>query len=177
MGVNLLGKIKIHEIAKELGLTSKEIVEKANSLGIKVSSHLSSVEDEDVKRIKEEFGVKSSSKKDDEKKASSSDNKKDDKKKESKKKEDKNASPVIIRREVIVKEEDKKDNEKPKTNQGDIGFVERKKNQDYNIVYRNKTTKPMTFSELFNIKDKKKEEKKVEPVVEPVKKEEKVTKI
>ena len=40
-----------------------------------------------------------------------------------------------------------------------VYFVERNKNQDYNIVYRNKTTKPMTFSELFGIKDNKKEEK------------------
>ena len=43
--MNLLGKIKIHEIAKELGLTSKQIIEKANSLGIEVSSHLSSVDE------------------------------------------------------------------------------------------------------------------------------------
>ena len=47
--------------------------------------------------------------------------------------------------------------EKTKTTQNDIGFVERKKNQDYNIVYRNKQTKPMTFSELFGIKDKNSE--------------------
>ena len=28
MGVKLLGKIKIHEIAKKLGLTSKEIIDR-----------------------------------------------------------------------------------------------------------------------------------------------------
>ena len=32
MGVMLLGKIKIHEIAKKLGLTSKEVLER---LGLK----------------------------------------------------------------------------------------------------------------------------------------------
>ena len=55
MGVNLLGKTKVHEIAKELGLTSKEVIERANSLGIKVSSHLSSVEDDAIIKIKESF--------------------------------------------------------------------------------------------------------------------------
>ena len=165
-----MGKIKIHEIAKELGLTSKEIIEKASSLGIKASSHLSSIEEDEAKKIKESFGTKSSKKEDKNAKA----NKKDDKK---------GASPVIIRREVIVTEDTKKTTEKPKANQSDIGFVERKKNQDYNIVYREKKAKPMTFSELFGIKDKKAEEKKAEPekkVVETVKpepvKEEKIVK-
>ena len=34
MGVKLLGKMKIHEIAKELGLTSKDVIAKANELGM-----------------------------------------------------------------------------------------------------------------------------------------------
>ncbi len=150
-----MGKIKVHEIAKELGLTSKEIIEKANSLGIKVASHLSSLEDEDVNKIKEGFGKKSAKK--EEKKTKSDDIKKDSKKKEDKK----NASPVIIRREVIVSEENKKVDEKPKSNKGDIGFVERKKNQDYNIVYRNKTTKPMTLVNCLELKIKRQKRKKL----------------
>ena len=36
MGVKLLGKIKIHEIAKEMGLTSKEIIEKAIEIGLDI---------------------------------------------------------------------------------------------------------------------------------------------
>ena len=32
MGVKLLGKIKIHEIAKKVGLASKEVIEKAREL-------------------------------------------------------------------------------------------------------------------------------------------------
>ena len=58
MGVILLGKIKVHEIAKEIGLTSKEIIEKANAIGIKVSSHLSAVDDEQAKKIKDSFKSK-----------------------------------------------------------------------------------------------------------------------
>ena len=51
MGVKLLGKIKIHEIAKEVGLTSKEIIKIANDLGIGVTSHLSAVDDEQASQM------------------------------------------------------------------------------------------------------------------------------
>ena len=51
-----MGKWKIHEIAKELGLGSKEIIKKAQELGIEVTSHLSSVEEEIAQKIKESFG-------------------------------------------------------------------------------------------------------------------------
>ena len=44
MGVKLLGKIKIHEIAKKFNLTSKEVLEVANELNIEAKSHLSGVE-------------------------------------------------------------------------------------------------------------------------------------
>ena len=150
MGVILLGKIKIHEIAKEVGLTSKQIIEKANSLGIEVSSHLSSVSEEQANKIKS--SIKSNKDKTEKSNGSEKTKKVKDEKK--------NETPVIIRREVIVSEEKKKVEEKPKVNRNDVGFVERKKNQDYNIVYRNKTTKPMTFSELFGIKDNKKDKGK-----------------
>ena len=40
----------------------------------------------------------------------------------------------------------------------EVGFVERNRN-DYNIVYRNKPSKPLTVSELFGIKNDKNEEK------------------
>ena len=57
MGVKLLGKIKIHEIAKEVGLNSKEVIKIANDLGIGVTSHLSSVDDEQAAKIKENINV------------------------------------------------------------------------------------------------------------------------
>ena len=47
-----MSKIKIHEIAKKIGVASKEVVTKANEIGISVSSHLSSVEDEEAKTNK-----------------------------------------------------------------------------------------------------------------------------
>ena len=48
-----MSKIKIHEIAKNLGIASKEVIAKANEIGINVSSHLSSVEEELAEKITE----------------------------------------------------------------------------------------------------------------------------
>ena len=145
-----MGKIKIHEIAKKLGLTSKEIIERANELKIDVKTHLSGVTDEEAKRIEDSFQKK--------------DDKNSNAKKENvTKKEEK--TPVIIRREVIITENEpvKKQEERQvkenRNNSNNIGFVERKQNKDYNIVYRNKTNKPMTVNELFGIKPKKEEVK------------------
>ena len=46
-----MGKIKIHEIAKKLGLASKEVLDKAQSLKIDVKSHLSAVTDEEAEKL------------------------------------------------------------------------------------------------------------------------------
>ena len=86
---------------------------------------------------------------------------KNEKPKKEKAKETKKAdAPVIIRREVIIDENDeKKEKEKQKEKRSkEVGFVERNRN-DYNIVYRNKPSKPLTVSELFGIKNDKNEEK------------------
>ena len=131
-----MGKIKVHELAKKIGVSSKEILEKAASLKIEVKNHLATLENSDVKLIEKEFPDKSVQK------------------------EEKISGPVIIRREVImadkvpVKEEAKKE----ETTKKGIGFVERDTNKDFNIVYRNRPTKPMTASELFGIKNTEKEE-------------------
>ena len=158
-----MSKIKIYEIAKELGLTSKQVVEKAQSLGMEVSSHMSSVDEDQAKKLKNSF--KGGSSKDTAKQGSNKENQKSKASNSSSKEKNdaakgnksKKETPVIIRREVIITDDNKKTTEKPKNNRNDVGFVERNKNKDYNIVYRNKTTKPMTFSELFGIKDNKKE--------------------
>ena len=158
-----MGKIKIHEIAKEIGLTSKEIIEKANELGIEAKSHMSGVDEKEAEKIKKAFSKNSKS--------------------EENKKAVEKSAPVIIRREVIISDEEDKKQEK-ETKQKEqkskqVGFVERNKNADYNIVYRNKPTKPMTVSELFGIGKKeepKKEEKQEIKKEEPVKKQETMVK-
>jgi len=143
-----LAKIKIHEIAKKYDLTSKEVLDKAVELGIDAKSHLSSIEGNDIKRLEDALDNKSKAGA----KVQSADKKEKDKKKES--------TPVIIRREVILSEEESNQEkiEKKPDEKNNIGFVERNKNKNYNLVYRNKQQKPLTVNELFGIKDKKKEE-------------------
>ena len=176
-----MGKIKIHEIAKKLNLTSKEVLEVAKKLNIEAKSHLSGVEQEEADKIEKELSKKSNnveSKKEEKTKSNSekqakSKNDKQEKAKKEPKKEEK--APVIIRREVIISEEpeNKKEEIKKEEKKNNIGFVERKSNKDYNIVYRNKPSKPMTLSELFGLKkEEPKEEKKQEEVVEKPKVEE-----
>ena len=49
----LLGKIKLYDVAKELNLTSKEVLEIAKKLNIEAKSHLSSIDEADANKIKE----------------------------------------------------------------------------------------------------------------------------
>lgn len=161
-----MGKLKVHELAKELGLESKELIKKAKEVGIEVTSHLSSLEEEQIQKIKNIFenkGVKSQKSMEQEK------NK--EKKEKNTKKE---ATPVIIRREVILADEEKQEKKQEKTERKDVGFVERKNNKDFNIVYRKQPVKPMTVSELFGLKTNKKEEKAPEPIKQEKKEEPKV---
>lgn len=153
-------KIKIHELAKKLEIESKKIIELANENGIVAKSHLSSITKEESDKLEKLLKGTASDK--------STDNKK----------EKNNDEPVIIRRAVIINNEEeehrKEEEEKKKKEQArkrDVGFIENKRNTDYNIVYRDKATKPLTINELFGIGKKEEEQKdKVqEEVVEPAK--------
>ena len=79
-----MGKIKIHEIAKKLGVNSKDVLEKAQELGLDVKTHMSSVDESEAKKIEAKFSNNNT-------------------KKEVKEKRD---NPVIIRREVIMTDSD-----------------------------------------------------------------------
>ena len=160
-----MGKVKIYDIAKELELTSKEVLEIAKKLDIEAKSHLSSIEESDAEKIRQ--NAKKQTSRGEERKE---DKKVKDKKANNEKKSDKGETPVIIRREVIINDENnnpKSQAKKEEKRTNNVGFVERKQNKDYNIVYRNKPTKPMTVDELFGIKkENKKVEEKVEEKVE-----------
>ena len=142
-----MGKIKIHEIAKKLGVNSKDVLEKAQELGLDVKTHMSSVDEGEAKKIEAKFSNNNT-------------------KKEVREKRD---NPVIIRREVIMTDSDATKKEEIKKEQTkrdrDVGFIERQRKTDYNIVYRNKPTKPLTVSELFGKKEEPKKEP-AKPVVE-----------
>ena len=153
-----MGKIKIHEIAKKLGVNSKEVLEKAQELGLDVKTHMSSVDENDAKKIEAKFSNNNT-------------------KKEAKEKRD---NPVIIRREVIMTDSDMAKKEETKKEQAkrdrEIGFIERQRKTDYNIVYRNKPTKPLTVSELFGKKEESNKTKEPDkPVVEKSKEKEEIT--
>ena len=136
-------KIKIYELAKKLGIDNKQVVEMAQKNNIDVKSHLSSITEEEEKMLEKLLrGVF--------------------KKKSMENKQEKNDEPVIIRRAVIFSDDDKKEEEKEKEKaKRENSFdVEKNRKKDYNIVYRNKPSKPLTVSELFGIsKNEPKEEK------------------
>ena len=46
-----MSKIKIHELAKKLDKQSKEIMDIAKKIGLDIKSHLSTIEEEDAKKI------------------------------------------------------------------------------------------------------------------------------
>ena len=160
MGVRLLGKMKLYELAKEMDVPSKELLEQAKELGINIKSHLSAISDEDIRNLKDKY----------QRKGASNTSKKEEKKpkKESMQNSQKKDNPVIIRREVIIEEDGNKEKkQEPKHNDNKNPFVQRNQKKDYNIVYRNKPTKPMTVSELFGLnKDEKKVENKKQEDVE-----------
>ena len=156
-----MGKIKLYDIAKEMNISSKEVIGIAQKLKIEAKSHLSAVDEESANRIKEEIKKQTAK----------------PIKKEEKKSSEKGDTPVIIRREVIIADENK-GTKKEQTKKGDkkennVGFVERKTNKDYNIVYRNKPSKPLTVDELFGIKKEEKVEIKENKMDVEAKKQEK----
>lgn len=149
-----MGKMKVHELAKELGMQSKELVEKLIELKYDVKSHMSILEDDDVEKIKKQLkGEK-------------------DQKKDNSKKEKKTIAPVIIRREVTRIENDepetKKDIKRPMRD--DLGVVQRRTDTSMNIKYRTPPKKIASITPKEEIKEKPtisvSENKKIEKVIE-----------
>ena len=100
-----MAKIKIYELAKELNVDNKVVIDMANKVGINVKSHLSAIEESEVDKIKSALEKKNNVKKEE--------------KKFKQKNNELRSGPVIIRREVIVSDEDfnkksNKNNEKSK---------------------------------------------------------------
>jgi len=60
-----MSKIRVHELAKNLGKQNKEILNALSEKGISVKSHMSSLEDEHVNMMKKMFGAVEKSKADD----------------------------------------------------------------------------------------------------------------
>ncbi|NLM21459.1 MAG: translation initiation factor IF-2 [Peptococcaceae bacterium] len=57
-----MSTIRVHELAKELNLSSKDVIQKLNVIGIEVKNHLSAITVEDANKIKQILGKPSASK-------------------------------------------------------------------------------------------------------------------
>ncbi|MCK5508282.1 MAG: translation initiation factor IF-2 N-terminal domain-containing protein, partial [Desulfobacterales bacterium] len=47
-----MGKIRVYELARELNIKNKELLEHLSRMSINVSSHMGSLDDEAVNRVK-----------------------------------------------------------------------------------------------------------------------------
>ena len=149
-----MGKQKVHELASKLNITSKEVLEVCKTLNISVKSHLSSLEETDVLKVQKQIEQKDI----DINKGKGKNLNKIEKEIEKDKKVKEVEDPVIIRTAVI--RNDKQEVVKNNVNQ-EVGKIQKNTQKDYNIVYREKNDKPLTFDELFGKKvlDKKIKEK------------------
>ena len=115
-----MGKMKVYELAEELGMQSKELVEKLIDLKYDIKNHMSILEEADIDKIRKQLKVGKEPKKD------------------NAKKEKKPIAPVIIRREITRIEteepETKKDTKRPIRD--DLGVVQRRTDASMNIKYR-----------------------------------------
>lgn len=73
-----MSKKRVYEFARELDVESKEVLDRSQELGIKIKSHMSSITEDEMQKIKNAFNKKDSSQK--EKKEESKDKKISDKK-------------------------------------------------------------------------------------------------
>lgn len=55
-----MGKIRIHELAKELDVPSKDILDFLEKEGVEASNHMSSIDDKDAARVRDRFAKKHS---------------------------------------------------------------------------------------------------------------------
>ncbi|MCT4612737.1 MAG: translation initiation factor IF-2 [Clostridia bacterium] len=109
-----MAKLRVYELAKELNLANKELLTKIEKMGIEVKNHMSSLEDEEVSKIRDEFNPK---KREEKKVEVKKEKKKEIKKVEEKKqpkKMSKDLSKKVVKKykkkvEKVVEEEENED--------------------------------------------------------------------
>ncbi|XOQ18925.1 MAG: translation initiation factor IF-2 [Sporanaerobacter sp.] len=104
-------RIRVYELAKELGMTSKELIEKISDLNLEINSHMSTIEDEEAELIMELIEEENKDKKAIEKKRTKKkdDSSKNDEEKSLKTKEiikdtESNEKVIEIGNTIIVRE-------------------------------------------------------------------------
>ena len=53
-----MAKVRVHEIAKDLGMSSKDMVDALLSMGLDVKNHMSTLEDSQANWVKKQLGEK-----------------------------------------------------------------------------------------------------------------------
>ncbi len=51
-----MNKVRVFELAKEMGLSSKELMAKLQELGFAITSHMSTLEEKEIKLITKKLG-------------------------------------------------------------------------------------------------------------------------
>lgn len=150
-----MSKIRIHELSKELGVSSKTIIEKLKEIGINASSHMSAVDDEAANFIKNAYAAKTEEPaKEEPKKAEP--------------KQEKKAEPKHEEKKAEPKQEEKKNNE---------GKSSDKKFNDKKVFDKNRNSNGKNGKKDFggngknnkNNKNNKNFNKNQQPKEEPVK--------
>jgi translation initiation factor IF-2 len=57
LGVGLLEKVRVYELAKELNTTSKRLMEKLAEIDIHVKNHMSLLSDDELKALYDHIGI------------------------------------------------------------------------------------------------------------------------
>lgn len=104
-----MSKIRVYQLAKELGISSKELIEKLNEFGVEVVNHMSTLEEDEANIITELYDIDNKKQKD--KKPSKKQNKENDEAKVKEtvheREEKKQESPkkiISMREKIIVKD-------------------------------------------------------------------------
>ena len=139
------GKMKVHELAKILNMSSKELLDKLIAMKYDVKNHMSTLTEDEVLQIKKALSKSDSVR---------------IQNNEIKKTKKAPVSPVIIRREVTRIETMPEERKKaPKNNDDAFGVVQRRSDVSMNIKYRTPPKKvasitPQKSKEEIKIEDK-----------------------
>ncbi len=119
---------RVHQLAKELGISSKELIERLDKLGVKVRGHMSALDDKAIALVKkkrdkgqatsDKAKTKSKAVKPKAKKATISSTKKKAKKTDKKEKVSETKKETLKVEEIVKKEEPKEVNQEPSLSAG-----------------------------------------------------------
>ncbi len=142
--MNSLTKIRVYQLAKELNISSKELINQLHQLEINVNSHMSTVEDEEVTVIKDLLSV------DNKQEINDNSSKKDNENKNNESKQHSNKDP---------KEKEKKSNKnKKRNNSSKIGEknmtkTNDKQNKDESSESKNENVKQIEIGQKVVVND------------------------